>query len=76
MSKNSMRPNGLRMEAKVKDETQEVEQIRVVFTKDGREFAVKMDLGMLKAFTEAAMGVLEKSEPSYKPVEKKIPGYA
>ena len=75
MTKSKMRPDAMKMDAKVNEETAEVKEVRVVFMEGKDEFSVKMDLNLLAAFRDAADAVLS-TKGTIKMPQEKIPGYA
>ena len=75
MSKTSMKPEGMRMEAKMDKKEEKVKQVRIVFMKDGEEFTVKVDLDFLRAIRDAAESVISKEEEYKTSTDCRIPGY-
>ncbi len=75
MAKTSMKPEGMRVEAKMDKKEEKVKQVRIVFLKDGEEFAIKVDLDFLKALRDVAEKLISKEEGYKTDTDRKIPGY-
>jgi len=73
MSNMTIKPEGMRMEVKVKKETEEVKAVRIVFLKGEDEFTVKINPEFLKAIRDAAEAIISRTD--LPEAYRKIPGY-
>jgi len=73
MSNMTIKPEGMRMEVKVKKETEEIKAVRMVFLEGEDEFRVKVSPEFLRVIRDAAEAIISKTE--LPEADRKIPGY-
>ena len=75
MTKMSMRPEGMRVEAKMDKNEEKVKKVRIVFMEGDEEFTIKVNLDFLRAIKDMAENVISKEEGYKINTDCKIPGY-
>ena len=75
MAKNTMRPDALTLDTKVKKQTNEIKEVRIVFREGDREFTVKTDVDFLRMIRDVAAIVISRQGQGKNINEEKIPGY-
>ncbi len=73
MSNKTIKPEGMRMEVKVKKDTEEIKTVRMVFLEGEDEIRVKMSPEFLKAIRDAAEAIISKTD--LPEADRKLPGY-